>query len=219
MPPTTHEPGHPDGTRLAYNDAADTWNRRYAGSEFLFGTEPNAWLREHAGVLPSGGRILCVADGEGRNSVWLAQSGFEVDAFDVSDRAVAKARAFAERERVSVNFSVADVGGFDWPNAACDGVVAIFVQFADPPTRARLFERMVGSLKPGGVLILQGYTPKQLEYRTGGPPILSHLYTRELLEAAFADLSIIELRDYEADVQEGQGHSGRSALIGLVARR
>jgi 2-polyprenyl-3-methyl-5-hydroxy-6-metoxy-1,4-benzoquinol methylase len=206
-------------TPPAFADAAETWNRRYAGVEFLFGTEPNAWLRDHASALPPGERILSVADGEGRNSVWLARQGFQVDAFDVADRAVAKAQAFAEREGVSVNFSVADVDGFAWPEQTYDGVAAIFVQFADPVTRARLFERIVRSLKPGGVLILQGYTPKQLEYRTGGPPILEHLYTRGLLESAFADLSIIELREYEAEVREGQGHSGQSALVGLVARR
>lgn len=169
--------------------------------------------------LAPGRRILSVADGEGRNSVWLARQGFQVDAFDVADRAVEKARAFAQREGVTVDFAVADVDGYAWPAAAYDGVVAIFVQFADPLTRARLFDRIVHSLKPGGVLILQGYTPKQLEYRTGGPPILSHLYTRELLESAFADLSVIELREYEAEVREGQGHRGLSALIGLVARR
>jgi SAM-dependent methyltransferase len=118
-----------------------------------------------------------------------------------------------------VNYAVADCDSLAWPEAAYDGVAAIFVQFADPPLRARLFERIVRCLKPGGVLILQGYTPKQLVYRTGGPPILSHLYTQELLASAFAELSIIELREYEADVREGQGHSGRSALIGLVARR
>jgi SAM-dependent methyltransferase len=203
----------------AYADAAETWNRRYAGDDFLFGTEPNAWLREHAGRLPGGGRVLSVADGEGRNSVWLAQQGFRVDAFDIADRAVEKARAFAQRQGVTVNFAVADIDGFAWPEAAYDGVAAIFVQFADPDTRARLFERIVRSLKPGGVLVLQGYTLKQLEYRTGGPPILSHLYTRDLLASAFSDLSVIELHEYEAEVREGQGHNGRSALIGLVARR
>ena len=200
-------------------DAATTWNQRYAGAEHLFGTEPNAWLLEHHRELPPGGRILCVADGEGRNSVWLARQGFTVDAFDVSDRAVDKARAFASAQGAAVNFAVADVDRFAWAESAYDGVAAIFVQFADPPLRTRLFERIVRSLKPGGVLILQGYTPKQLEYRTGGPSVLSHLYTQDLLRAAFADLSIIELREYEAEIQEGQGHSGRSALIGLVARR
>lgn len=206
-------------TPPAFADAAQTWNRRYESAEFLFGTAPNEWLRAQAHMLPPHGRVLSVADGEGRNSVWLARQGFEVDAFDVAERAVDKARAFAQREGVSVNFAVADCDGFAWPESAYDGVAAIFVQFADPPMRARLFERIVRSLKPGGVLVLQGYTPKQLEYRTGGPPILSHLYTQDLLRAAFADLSIIELREYEAEIQEGQGHSGRSALIGLVARR
>lgn len=202
-----------------FADAAETWNRRYAGDEFLFGTEPNAWLREHVGSLPRAGRILSVADGEGRNSVWLAQQGFQVDAFDVANRAVEKAQAYAHRQGVSVNFAVADVDGFAWPQSAYDGVAAIFVQFADPDMRQRLFERIARSLKPGGVLILQGYTPKQLAYRTGGPPFLSHLYTREMLTSAFADLSILELREYEAEVHEGQGHRGQSALIGLVARR
>lgn len=206
-------------TYPAFADAAETWNRRYASADYLFGTEPNAWLREHATALPAAGRVLSVADGEGRNSVWLARQGFQVDAFDVADRAVEKAHALARREGVSVNYTLADVDGFAWPDAAYDGVVAIFVQFADPETRARLFQRMVRSLKPGGVLILQGYTPKQLEYRTGGPSVLSHLYSRQMLESAFVELSILELREYEREVQEGQGHSGRSALIGLVARR
>lgn len=206
-------------TPPAFADAAQTWNRRHDTAAFLFGTAPNVWLREQAHLLPARGRVLCVADGEGRNSVWLARQGFQVDAVDVADRAVDKACAFAHREGVSVNFAVADCDGFAWPEAAYDGVAAIFVQFADPPMRARLFERIVRSLKPGGVLILQGYTPKQLEYRTGGPPILSHLYTQDLLLDAFAALSIIELRDYEAEIHEGQGHSGRSALVGLVAGR
>jgi len=217
--PSPHQ--HPASTTTApaFGDAAETWNRRYAGEDFLFGTEPNAWLRDHAGTLPAGGRVLCVADGEGRNSVWLARQGLQVEAFDVADRAVAKARALALAAGVNVACTVADVDSFDWPEAAYDGVAAIFVQFADPPMRARLFERIVRSLRPGGVLVLQGYTPKQLDYRTGGPPYASHLYTAAMLQAAFADLRIITLREYEADVQEGQGHRGRSALVGLVARR
>ena len=203
----------------AFPDAAEHWNRRFERDDFLFGTEPNAWLREHVGALPPGGRVLSVADGEGRNSVWLARQGFAVDAFDIAEVGVAKARAFAAREGVAVNFHVADVDGFAWPTAAYDGVAAIFVQFADPALRARMFTRIVQCLKPGGVLILQGYTPRQLEYRTGGPPVASHLYTEALLRDVFDALQIVELREYEADVHEGSGHHGRSALIGLVARR
>lgn len=199
--------------------AADTWNRRYEGDDYVFGTEPNAWLREQAPSIPAGARVLCVADGEGRNSVWLARQGHAVEAFDVAPNAVTKARRLAARAGVHVTFEVADCDGYAWPDAAFDAVVAIFVQFADPPLRERLFRHMVGSLKPGGVLLLQGYTPRQLDYGTGGPPVLSHLYTAEMLREAFATMSIEVLREYEAEVQEGAGHSGRSALIGMVARR
>lgn len=203
----------------AFTDAAETWNRRFQTDEFLFGTEPNAWLREHRGLLQPGQRVLSVADGEGRNSVWLAQQGLVVDAFDVSAVGVTKARTLAAERGVNVNFSVSDVDGFAWPEAAYDAVVAIFVQFADPALRERLFARCRRTLKPDGLLLLQGYTPRQLEYRTGGPPHLAHLYTEPMLRQAFADWDILELREYEAEVAEGTGHKGMSALIGMVAQR
>jgi len=202
-----------------FGDAAATWNRRFEGDGFLFGTEPNVWLSEHIDVWPTGGRILCVADGEGRNSVWLARKGFIVDAFDIAEAGVAKAYRLAARAGVTVSFTVADCDEYPWQLSAYDGVAAIFVQFAAPEQRRRLFNRIAASLKPGGALILQGYTPKQLEYGTGGPPFLSHLYTAELLRAAFSELDVLELSEYEADVNEGSGHKGRSALIGMVARR
>ena len=202
-----------------FADPAGTWNERFAADGYLFGTEPNAWLREQAGVWSARQHVLCVADGEGRNSVWLARRGLQVDAFDISDIGVAKARRLAEDQGASVNFQVSDCDGFAWPEAAYDGVAAIFVQFADPAMRERLFAHIQRCLKPGGMLVLQGYTPKQLEYRTGGPPVESHLYTETLLREAFAAMDIVALREYKADVAEGSGHLGRSALIGLVARR
>jgi SAM-dependent methyltransferase len=202
-----------------FQDPAGTWNRRFSEAGYLFGTEPNAWLREHARAWSPGDRVLCVADGEGRNSIWLAQQGLQVDAFDISEVGVAKARAWAGRAAVAVRFAVASCDGLAWPQAAYDGVAAIFVQFADPAMRARLFANMAGCLRPGGTLVLQGYTPRQLEYRTGGPGIASHLYTQDLLREAFAELEIVTLREYEAELAEGTGHSGRSALIGLVARK
>jgi len=207
------------GPPASFDDPAGTWNRRFDNEAYLFGTEPNAWLRAHADVWQPGQRVLSVADGEGRNSVFLAGRGLLVDAFDIAELGVAKARRLAAERGVSVHFDVCDCDGYAWPRAAYDGVAAIFVQFADPALRERLFGRIVDSLKPGGTLVLQGYTPKQLDYRTGGPPIASHLYTEALLREAFAALEIVELREYEADLAEGSGHHGRSALIGLVARR
>jgi SAM-dependent methyltransferase len=202
-----------------FPDAEATWNKRFETEDYIFGREPNEYLRAQAARLTPGGRVLCVADGEGRNSVWLARQGLRVDAFDISDVGVAKARALAAQADVTASFSVADCDDWAWPIDTYDAVVAVFVQFADPPMRDRLFARMERALKPGGLLVLQGYTPKQLEYKTGGPPFASHLYTPDLLRAAFAALQITELREYEADLTEGSQHRGRSALIGLTARK
>jgi SAM-dependent methyltransferase len=197
----------------------ERWNDRYAAPGYLFGEGPNAYLAAQAGRLPARGTALCVADGDGRNSVWLAERGLEVTAFDFSPVAVAKARELAARRGVKVAFDVADVAGWRWPAAAHDVVAAIFVQFAEPALRAVMFERMVRALKPGGLLIVQGYTPKQLEYRTGGPSQVENLYTAKLLRAAFASLEEIELVEYEAALEEGERHVGLSALVGLVARK
>lgn len=202
-----------------FADPAGSWNRRFAVDGYLFGAAPNEWLRQQASVWSPGERVLCVADGEGRNSVWLARRGLAVDAFDIAEVGVAKARRLAAAQGVTVNFAVLDGDTCVWPQATYDGVAAIFVQFADPAMRARLFANIVRCLKPGGTLVLQGYTPRQLDYNTGGPPLVSHLYTEALLREAFADLDLIELREYEAELAEGTGHRGHSALIGLVARR
>lgn len=202
-----------------FPDAAAMWNQRYAGEEFLFGEAPNDYLREQAAQLPTRGRALCVADGEGRNSVWLARRGLQVDAFDIAENGVAKARRLAKRHGVTVDFAVADGDALAWPEAVYDLVVAIFVQFADPAMRGRLFANMVRALKPGGLLVLQGYTPRQLQYRTGGPQRADHLYTEGLLREAFAALEIVDLRSYDAELREGRQHTGMSALIGMVGRR
>lgn len=199
--------------------SAQTWDQRFSDPEFLFGTEPNAYLAGHQDFLNSGETALAVADGEGRNSVWLARQGLMVDAFDISTVGVAKARQLAQLTAVSVNYNVCDCDGWSWQPNAYDNVVAIFVQFADPNMRRRLFANMIKTLKPGGHLILQGYTPKQLDYNTGGPGLLDHMYTEELLREQFAELQILDLKVYETELNEGKRHSGRSALIGMVAKK
>lgn len=197
------------------------WSQRYrdAGDAYLFGTAPNAFLAREAHRLAAGSHVLSVADGEGRNSVWLAGQGHRVTATEISPVALGKAQKLADERQVTVDFVLADILAWDWPVAAFDAVVAIFIQFAGPQERAGLFAGLKRALKPGGLLFLQGYTPKQLEYRTGGPPSVANLYTRDLLMTAFGDLEILRLEEYEAELTEGAAHCGRSALIDLVARR
>lgn len=202
-----------------FDSPRETWDARFAGDDYIFGTAPNAFLAAQRPRLAARQRALCVADGEGRNSVWLAQQGLAVTAFDIAPRGVAKARALAERAAVAVDYQVASVEDWPWTPAAFDVVAAIFVQFAPPALRERMFAGLLRTLKAGGWLLLQGYTPRQLEYRTGGPPRADHLYTPELLRQAFAGHEIVELREHDDVLAEGTQHSGRSALIDCVVRR
>jgi 2-polyprenyl-3-methyl-5-hydroxy-6-metoxy-1,4-benzoquinol methylase len=196
----------------------ERWNQRFAVAEYVFGTAPNAFLAAHAAVFKPGQRALCVADGEGRNSVWLAERGLEVTAFDFSPLALEKARRLAAERGVSVRYELASVENWRWPAGEFDVVVAIFIQFVVPAARRVLFERMSASLRPGGLLLLEGYTPAQLKYGTGGPKQVDQLYTEELLRQAFGALEILELKAYEAELDEGTRHRGMSAVIDLVAR-
>lgn len=198
---------------------AKVWNEIFDKPDYIFGTEPNDYLVEKKESLHPGQKVLMVADGEGRNSVWAAALGLDVDAFDLSEKAVAKAEKLASEKGVSVNYSVCGVDEWHWEEENYDVVVVIFVQFATPNMRTRLFANCIRTLKKGGLLILQGYTPKQLEYKTGGPSIPEHLYTEEMLRDYFASLEIIELKTYEAFIREGARHTGMSGLIGMLARK
>jgi len=195
------------------------WNDRYAEPGFKFGTDPAQFLVTHQAYLQRGLTALAVADGEGRNSVFMAEKGMVVTAIDSSDVGVDKARGLAAARGARVNYQVADLQTWNWAPEAFDLVAAVFIQFAEPAFRKKIFDGMKKTLKPGGILLLHGYTPKQLEYGTGGPGVRENLYTRDLLEQDFADMEIRELSAYDRELREGQGHSGMSALIDLVARK
>mgnify|MGYP000028735072 FL=1 len=201
------------------------WSKRYrdAGDDFLFGTEPNRFLAHRQALLQNGRTALSVADGEGRNSIWLAEQGLTVTAIEISPVAIEKARHLAKARQTEVNFLLADMLAPGWPPSeihdAFDWVFGIFIQFVGPEWRSRQFEVMKQLTAPGGRILLQGYTPKQLEFRTGGPSAVENLYTEELLRDEFADWEIEELVDYEDEISEGSGHKGRSALIGMIARK
>lgn len=195
------------------------WEKRYEAPGYLFGKEPALFLRDKVEYLIAGQSALAVADGEGRNSVFMAEQGLKVCAMDGAANAVEKGKALAAERGVDVNFSVADILAWDWPESKYDLVAAIYIQFVGPQQRNEIFEGMKRSLKPGGVIMLHGYTPEQIDLGTGGPPFVENMYTVEMLAKEFADFEILELNAYEREVQEGRGHSGMSALVDLIARK
>lgn len=205
------------GTQLM--DHAAHWNSRFAATDYVFGTEPNLFLTRQAPRLPPASRVLCVADGEGRNGVWLAGQGHHVTAIDIAEEGLVKTRRLARKNGVSLDLRRADLAAWDWPEAGFDAVVAIFIQFADPPFRARLFAGMQKATRPGGLILLQGYRPEQLAYGTGGPRDAANLYTEAMLREAFAGWQIEHLAVHDSVIEEGAGHKGMSALIDMVARK
>ena len=199
--------------------SVDFWNARFATDEYIFGTAPNVFLASRKALVLPGMRALAIADGEGRNGVWLAEQGALVHSIDVSPLALEKANKLAAERGVMLETEAADVLNWDWPEAAYDLVAAIFIQFAPPPERDRIIAGIRHTLKSGGVLMLQGYTPKQIEYGTGGPPSAANMYTPELLRDWFGDWEILHLAEHESFISEGSHHHGMSALVDLVARK
>jgi SAM-dependent methyltransferase len=202
-----------------FDNPLETWNARFAREDFFFGEEPNAFLRTQSHWLRPGSSVLCVADGEGRNSVWLGEQGFQVTAFDFAPNGVAKAKRSAQRRNVSVNHELGDIYTWPWTAKRYDALVVVFIQFLPPDVRDSVFAGMKSAVEPGGLLLLEGYRPEQVDYGTGGPPRREHMYTREWLESTFSGWEMLVLNDYDAVIEEGQAHKGMSALIDLVARK
>jgi cyclopropane fatty-acyl-phospholipid synthase-like methyltransferase len=197
----------------------ERWETRFGAPGYVFGKEPNVFLKGQAHRLRAGWSALAIADGEGRNGVWLAGQGLDVLAVDFSQAALAKAAALAQERGVPLRTEVADLTRWRWPQNAFDVVVAIFVQVVFAAERPAFFANIKNALNPGGLLLMQGYRPEQLNYRTGGPPEAERLYTRALLQEAFGDFSALEIREHDSVLNEGSAHLGMSALIDLVGKK
>lgn len=201
------------------------WNNRYQdiGNAYLFGTEPNRYLASKAALFKTRQKALSLGDGEGRNSVWLSKNGLDVTAVEISPLAVDKARKLAAQHGVDIHLIQTDMLLHDWDaaelNSRFDWVIGIFIQFVGPECRQLQFQIMKALARQGGRVLLYGYTPKQLEYKTGGPSAIENLYTRQMLQEAFSDWEIEEVIEYEDVISEGQGHNGQSALISMIARK
>lgn len=197
----------------------ERWQKRFSVPEYVFGTEPNAFLQAQAELLPRSGTALAVADGEGRNGVWLAERGLDVLSIDWSPAGQAKAEALARNRGVALRTALVNLVAWEWQEAAYDLIAAIFIQFLTPQERRRVFQGMCSALKPGGLVLVQGYRPEQLQYKTGGPSQVENLYTRALLTSEFAELSELRIHEHDSMTQEGTAHIGMAALIDLVGRK
>ena len=204
-------------------DQKKFWTERYqtAGNDFLFGREPSEFLVKKRTMFKARESVLMIADGEGRYSVWLAAQGLKVTANEICKVAIDRAKKLAQESNAYVEIVECDILTDEWSmkcdQDSFDWVIGIFIQFANTEERKKLFSFMKAMTKPNGRILLLGYTPKQLEYKTGGPSAIENLYTQELLRDAFQDWDLEELVEYEKDISEGMGHKGMSALIGMVA--
>jgi SAM-dependent methyltransferase len=192
------------------------WEQRYAEPAYAYGTEPNDFLVEVAARIPPG-PVLCLAEGEGRNAVWLAGRGHAVTAVDAAAAGLAKARALAAARGVKIETVAADLAAFPIAPGVWSGIVAIFAHLP-PPLRGMVHRAAVLGLAPGGVFVLEAFTPGQLALGTGGPRQPELLYTLQQLREDLAGLTLEVGREVERPVVEGKYHTGRAAVVQVLAR-
>lgn len=193
------------------------WDERYAQDEWIFGTEPNEFLRQEAHrILP--GRVLCLGEGEGRNSVFLAEQGYEVVGVDRSQVGLDKAQALAKERGVFVETVVSSIEDFDLTEGEWEGIVSIFFHLP-PELRRKVHKAVVQGLAPGGILILEAYTPRQLELGTGGPPDVEKLMTLGILAEELVGLEPLFAQEVEREVHEGRMHHGVGSVVQFVGVR
>jgi SAM-dependent methyltransferase len=193
------------------------WDAHYGQAEWRYGTDPNAFLTEWAPSLRAGGRVLCVAEGQGRNAVYLAELGHDVVAVDRSSVGLADAHRLAASRGVTIHTEVADLATYDPGEDEWDAIVSIFAHLPSTVRRA-LHRRLVPALRPGGLFILEAYTPRQLGYGTGGPADVDMMMPLADLVAELQGLEILVGQEKERVVVEGSRHTGLAHVVQVVAR-
>jgi SAM-dependent methyltransferase len=197
------------------------WEARYREAGFAYGTEPNDFLKDTIPKLemPSGSTCLLLADGEGRNGVYMATQGFQATAVDYSEEGIKKAKQLAKQKSVALEAIVADLADYDLGTSKWDCIVGIYSHLP-PPLRTRVLQGIPTALKPGGYFVLECYTPKQIEYKTGGPPVPELMYSKEILSDAFeGKLEIQRNEELVRDVVEGKYHTGKGAVVQFIGRK
>ena len=193
------------------------WDDRYAANGWAFGTEPNDFLRQEAYRIPPG-RVLCLGEGEGRNSVFLAEQGYEVVGVDSSQVGMDKAQELANERGVFIETVVSSIEDFDLTEGEWQGIISVFFHLP-PELRKQVHQAVVRGLAPGGILILEAYTPKQLEFGTGGPPHRERLMTLAALEEELHGLDFLLAQELEREILEGRLHTGTGSVVQVVGRR
>ena len=195
------------------------WDERYSEAGFAFGTEPNDFLRDEFGRIPAGGRVLCLAEGEGRNAVFLAQNGYQVTGMDSSKVGLDKAQQLANDKGVTITTQVVDLADYEFGEQQWDGIVVMWVHLPTP-LRQHIHAQIAAALKPAGVLILEAYTQQQLEMdAVGGPPATQRDRFGSLatLQYELAELKEVVGVETQRMVSEGTRHQGLSAVVQFIA--
>ena len=193
------------------------WDQRFASEEFVYGKQPNDFLRQQAAGLAAG-QALCLAEGEGRNAVFLAELGHQVCVQDISPIGLGKAKALAQQKGVSITTLCCDLAALDLKPTSLDLIAAIWMH-VEPEIRARVFEQAVAALRPGGHLLIEAYHPQQLNFSSGGPTRRELLIEAAQLQQELASLEPLILQEIERTITEGSAHQGRSAVVQFFGRK
>ncbi len=194
------------------------WDERFSQPEPVYGDAPNAFLAEQASRFQRGMKLLVPADGYGRNGIWLAKQGFRVHTVDLSPVGVERARKAALAAAVTMTIEEADLATWIWPLDESDGIASIFLHLP-PDVRSKVHASMLRALKRGGVVIIEAFTPAQLQHTSGGPKQVELLYTADMLRQDFASGEVLELEEKEVHINEGPMHSGPAAVVRAIFRK
>ena len=193
------------------------WDQRYSRDNYAYGTKPNDFLMEMSDKLPTG-KVLCLAEGEGRNAVWLAEQGYQVTAVDASKVGLQKARKLAKARGVEITTVHADLADYDIGTQQWDAIISIFCHLPHD-LRQDIHRRCVKGLRDKGMMLLEAYTPLQLEYKTGGPPVAEMMVDVQSLSSELIGLEFLHLKECVREIHEGELHNGTGAVVQALAKK
>lgn len=196
---------------------SNPWDERYSDHEYIYGKEPNHFLDEHLDEIPKG-HVLSLAEGEGRNGVFLAKNGCRVTAVDSSSVGLEKAKKLAQENSVSIETVCADLAHYQLDTNSYDAIVSIFCHIP-PDARKFLYSQLADAIKPGGIFLLEAYTPSQIGKGTGGPPVVDFTTTLDEMKTYLQEFDIVHGVEFDRDVVEGTHHTGIGSVVQIIARR